>query len=146
VAAVAAVGLGACGDGGGERLTAEELRTRANAICADLQEDVQGAFADLQPDDEPTAYQGAIAKLLVVVDDAAERLADLEPPAELEARYDEALAAFAQGEEAVREAGRTPEASATVFAGETDPFDEANAAFDGLGLTTCGTGSTGTSP
>lgn len=137
-----AMGTAACGGGdGGDRLTAGELRTRANAVCTELQDDAQAAFADLLPDDEPTAYQGAIKKLVRVVDQAIERLDDLNPPKNQETRYDEALSAYRAAQDKVREAGETPEASAVVFAGAKDPYDDANAIFNELGLTSCGGGS-----
>ena len=135
--------LGACSDDDGDRLTAEELRTEATGICAELAEDAGAAFADLQPDDEPTAYQGAIEKLLPVVDGAIEDLDGLEPPADLEARYEEGLAALRSGRAAVAEAGKTPEGSASVFAGRTGPFDEANAVFSELGISCGGGGQSG---
>lgn len=145
VAAVALV-LSACssnGDGSGSdgsRLSAEEFRVKANDTCTELQDDVVGAFADLPPDGDPTLYQGAIAKLVPLVDGAIASLSALKPPAELQARYDEALEAMRAGHEKVRTAGQSPEASATIFAGNTDPYDDANVIFDELGLRQCGSG------
>lgn len=140
----AGAALGACGgdDDGGGRLSAEAFATRATETCTELQDDVEATFADLPPDGDPALYQGAIAELVPLVDGAADDLDDLQPPADVEGRFDEALAAMRAGNDKVREAGKTPAASAAIFASDRDPYDDANAIFDELGLTECGSGGT----
>lgn len=135
--------LGACGgDDGGGRLSAEAFAARANETCTELQDEVEATFADLPPDGEPALYQGVIKKLVPLVDGGADDLDELQPPADIEARFDEALAAMRAGNDKVREASQSPEAAAAIFATDRDPYDDANAIFDELGLTECGSGGT----
>lgn len=131
------------GGGPGDRLTAEQFTAQATQICTGLQDDVQGTFAELSPESDPADYQGVIAELVPLVDGAIEDLDGLRPPAEVEGRFDEALAAMRAGNQAVRDAGATPEGSAAIFASEEDPYDSANAIFDELGLEECGSGGAG---
>lgn len=132
----------ACGGGDDDPLTQAELVREANIVCQDADSDVESAFAELPQTGEPSPedIQAVIIKLLPLVEGVSDDLADLEPPADVKDRYDEAIGKLREGNTKVRDAGKSPEAASTIFASEDDPYDDANKIFDDLGMTDCGGG------
>lgn len=77
------VALAGCG-GGGDRLTTEELGTQADAICAKYEKRIE-ALA------EPQSLEGVetlAEEAKPIVEDGVKELDDLQPPEELEDKYD----------------------------------------------------------
>lgn len=133
----------ACGGGDEVPLTQAELVREANIVCQDADSDVELAFGELPQTGEPSPedIQAVITKLLPLVEGVSDDLAELEPPADLKDRYEAAIAKLREGNNKVREAGKSPEAASTIFASEDDPYDDANKIFDDLGMKDCGGGS-----
>jgi hypothetical protein len=84
--AVAALGAGACGSSGEDRLSSEEYVTAADAICKDANDRID-ALPDPQTKDELIAY---ISQARTIGDEELAALRGLSPPAELEDRANEA--------------------------------------------------------
>lgn len=77
----------ACGGGGGNELSAAELRTQADQICKDGE-------ADLAEVGEPDSLEGLgpyLEKAIPIFSEQTDKLDELEPPAELEAEWDRAM-------------------------------------------------------
>ncbi|MEX2211022.1 MAG: hypothetical protein WD689_04590 [Gaiellaceae bacterium] len=134
----AAIAAG-CG-GGGDRLTEELLRERANEICA-------GLAAQLDAIGEPTNLAEArdlLEEGQRLLDDALAQLRQLEPPANLEAEYDRFLET---GDQAVERLGEMSSAADAEDVEELDRLGELAAQEDeeadeiarGLGFDDCAT-------
>lgn len=79
--------LAACG-GGSDRLTREELISRAEAICTKYEQKLAALAEPKSIADVETLAEQAKP----IVEDGVEELGDLEPPKELEADYDRWIA------------------------------------------------------
>jgi hypothetical protein len=137
VAAVVLV-LAVAGCGGEARLSQQELLTRADGICAEVNQGLVGIRepADLR-DLAPVLDEG-----LVVVDDGVAELRELRPPAELEDGYDAWLDEVEASAEALEEASaaarRNDQAAVGLALQESDDKNtEANRLAARLGLTDC---------
>jgi hypothetical protein len=130
----AAVGCGEEED----RLTAAELAEQGNAICADVSEEFEAAFADVG-DEEPTPeqMQAFAATAAEITGDAIARFEDLEPPEDLEQDWDDTLEAARAANAQLEEAGEDADAAAALLSSEEDPFAEVNAGLEGVGITAC---------
>jgi hypothetical protein len=82
----AAILIAGCG-GGSDSLSAEELRTQADAICADADARTD-AIADPTSEEELVP---AYTELLSIQRDSISRLKELSPPSELESTWNEAI-------------------------------------------------------
>jgi hypothetical protein len=90
VAFLAAAGLlaGGCGDGDGDgRLSAAELRERANAICREYDERIENLGEPGSLEEVPEFVNEAIP----IIEEGLAELRELEPPEDLEADYDRML-------------------------------------------------------
>jgi hypothetical protein len=82
----AAILIAGCG-GGSDSLSAEELRTQADAICAEADERTDAIAEPTSEEDLVTAY----TELLSIQNDSIARLKELAPPSELESTWNEAI-------------------------------------------------------
>jgi hypothetical protein len=132
--------LSACGgDGSEDRLSAEEFRDQANAICAEYDEKISALEAPGSPEDIP----GYVEEVIPLVEEGLAELRALNPPEEFEEDYETMLdeteksipAARALSAAAVEE-----DATAVQDAiAQGQRADEAsNRAADELGLDECG--------
>jgi hypothetical protein len=80
----AGVMLAGCG-GGGERLSASEYRSKADAICRAANQKLKG----LGNPSTPGNLRSLVKKAKPIAKDAIDDLAALEPPKELESRVDD---------------------------------------------------------
>lgn len=75
--------LGACG--GGDRLSREEFRTEANAVCAETERRLRELPP---PEDSPEGVTRYAEQAAPLLDERHERLRELVPPEEDETAYD----------------------------------------------------------
>ena len=89
LAAFSAAVLAACGggDGSGERLSEEEFREQANAICADYNEQI----ADLGTPTSPADIPDYVERGIPIIEEGIAKLRELNPPEELADDYDRML-------------------------------------------------------
>lgn len=151
LAGIAALGaaalLAGCG-GGSDSLSAEEFRTQADAICADYNTQA----AELTDPTQPSEYLASLKEIVPLQKSQLDKLKDLEPPSELSATFDEALALLERQsgvlDTAVQrlEGGDDPETVLNEIASEAGSIgDEADTKAEELGLKVCGTdGASGT--
>lgn len=129
--------LAACGgDGGGDRLSAEEYRQQANEICAEANTDLRA----LQIPDSLDELDAFVADAKPIVDRALEDLDDLEPPQELDGDHDRWVDQNRRMAEALDD---LTDASLPEVSAKAQEFgrlnQEANeSARDDLGLEDCG--------
>jgi len=147
--AVLTLGLlgAACGDedGGGDRLTAADFETQANAICAEGGAEVDSAatelFGDLGPNEtpDPAELEAFIDDTLVPsVRDQLDQIRALEPPEDLEDEVDEIIEVT---ESTIDElADMSGDELLGLFETGEDPFAEMNAKANAIGLLECGDG------
>jgi hypothetical protein len=98
---LAALLSGCGGDEDGDRLSAEEFRTQANAICAEYNQTI----ADLGEPPSPEEIPGYVDRVIPVVEDGLAELRALNPPAELEEDYNTMLDEVAKAIPAARALG-----------------------------------------
>jgi hypothetical protein len=143
-AALAALGAAAliagCG-GGSDSLSAEEFRQQADAICAEGEARTDALTAPTTPEEVLPFLQTG----LPLADEQRERLAELDPPDDLQAAFDEAQDLNQQRRDLLQqavdriEAGEDPEAVLRELEPELDRLQgEARAKARELGLTVCG--------
>lgn len=146
IAALGAVAfIAGCG-GGSDSLTAEEFRTQADAICADY----NSQAASLTAPTRPSEYLASLKEIVPLQKSQLDKLKELQPPSELSATFDEALALLERQsgvlDTAVErlEGGDDPEAVLNEIATEAGSIgDEADAKAEELGLKVCGTDGAG---
>jgi hypothetical protein len=141
ILSAAALIAGCGGSDDSDRLSADELRTQADAICAEYDTATDAIAA-------PTDEAGAVPFLEQSRDamrDALEQLRALEPPEDLQASWDRALALQQEQLDAAEEAISRIEGgeSAEDVLDELGPqleqrSNELSAIADELGLTVCG--------
>jgi hypothetical protein len=98
---LAALLSGCGGNDNGDRLSAEEFRTEANAICAEYNQKI----ADLGEPPSPEEIPGYVDRVIPVVEDGLAELRALNPPAELEEDYNTMLDEVAKAIPAARALG-----------------------------------------
>ncbi|PLS75239.1 MAG: hypothetical protein CYG61_08385 [Actinobacteria bacterium] len=141
VAALATVTVGSCGDT--ERLTRKEFVARGNAVCAGSEKKLQKAFAEeLSGEGQPTAQrmQAVLRRVVPITEGTVADLKKLEPPENLEERFDAALVEAEEAIAALEKAAASPEAAQALFSDEEDPFEQANKGFESVGITACSQG------
>ena len=82
---VAVLALAGCGGGGGGRLSADDYRSKADAICADANKKLNNLGNPSTPGELRSLMRKARPTLKNAIDD----LEALEPPASLESKVDE---------------------------------------------------------
>ena len=125
--------LGACGgDNGSGRLSADEFREQAQAICKDGNAAIDRISADFGPDGPTRAQlEEAAPKVPGLMDHELDRLAALVPPEDLVDDVAVMLAEF-------RSVVRSMEEQGAAFFDRLDvPFGGAYAKADALGLSEC---------
>lgn len=130
--------VSACGDDS-ERLSADELAEQGNAICTEVDAEFEAAFSEFPDDAEPTPeqIQEFASVAAEIVDRAIGRFEDLEPPEDLQEGWDDTLEKARAAQDVIEEAAEDPEAAATLFNSEEDPFEEVNAGLEEVGITAC---------
>jgi hypothetical protein len=81
--------LVACGgtDGSGERLSEEEFRQQANAICMEYNERI----ADLGTPTSPADIPGYVERGIPIIEEGLAKLRELDPPEDMADDYDRML-------------------------------------------------------
>ena len=150
IAGIATLGVAAliagCG-GGSDSLSADEFRTRADAICADY-----NAKADALTDpSSPAEYLPSLKEIVPLQTAQLAKLKALKPPSELEGTFNEAIAILDEQkgilDSAVTrlEGGEDPQTVLTAIATKAgDLGDQADTKAKDLGLKVCGTDGGGT--
>jgi hypothetical protein len=144
LAGLAALGAAAliagCG-GGSDSLSAEEFRQQADAICAEGDEQTDALTTPTTPEEVLPFLQTG----LPIADEQRERIAELDPPDDLQAAFDEAQDLNQQRRDLLQqglqriEAGEDPVAVLRELQPELDRLQaEARAKARELGLTVCG--------
>lgn len=142
VLAVLAVALTGCGgNGDGERLSADEFRQRANAICAEYDEKLSALGDPQSPADIPQYVEEAVP----LIEQGLAELRAVNPPEELQDDYDAMLDETAKAIPAARrlsEAAADQDAAAVQEAiEEGQRADEASDRIAArLGLDECSSG------
>jgi hypothetical protein len=144
---VAMLATAACGgddgddgeDAGGTRLTQAELATRGDAVCNRLDAAVKQLANEFEPSITftPEQMQQLFQKLVPVVDTAITDFKELEPPEDVEAKYDEALQQAADDRERLVAASESQESAQMLFEGGQDPFTATNEKLAAVGITAC---------
>ena len=145
---VAMMATAACGgdddgddreDAGGTRLTQAELATRGDAVCNRLDAEVKQLANEFEPSITftPEQMQQLFQKLVPVVDTAITDFEELEPPENLEAKYDEALQQAADDRQRLVAASESQESARMLFEGGQDPFTATNEKLAAVGITAC---------
>jgi hypothetical protein len=154
----AAALIAGCG-GGSDSLSADEFREQADAICAEGDEATDALTTPTTADQVLPFLQTG----LPISDEQGERIAELDPPDDLQATFDEAQDLNQQRRDLLQqavdriEAGEDPEAVLQELDPELDRLQaESRAKARELGLTVCGAeedddgattaGTTGTAP
>jgi hypothetical protein len=84
---VACIAAGCGGDGGGDRLSQEEFRQQANAICEKYDKKIQ----DLGSPQSPAEIPDFVEKGIPLIQQGIAELRALKPPADVEADYNRML-------------------------------------------------------
>lgn len=145
VLAVAAVLVaGACSeDDGGDRLTAAEVSARGDAVCNRFKQEVIAVAAEYQSITfTPEQMQEFYGKLVPKVDAAIKDFKEIEPPEDLEAQLDAAVAQAEKDRGTLVEAGDDQEAAQALYNSEQDPFEGTNEKLAAVGITACSDGGT----
>jgi len=141
LALMALVTAGACGDdgGGGDRLTQAELAARGDAVCTRLDGEVKAVAAEFEPSITftPEQMQDLWGRLVPKVDAAIADFEELEPPEDLEAKLDEAVAQAKSDRGKLVDAAKSPEAAKILFDSQEDPFTATNEKLAAVGITAC---------
>lgn len=138
-----AIGAGCGGDSGSDALSADELRSQADAICAAF-DGRSDAIAEPTSEEE---IPGFIEETVALQREQLEQLQGLEPPEELASQYDEALTLLEEQVDGAQtviddiESGTSP---SEAVQNAPESLDENGARLDTLanelGLTSCGDG------
>ena len=141
---VAVMATAACGgddgeDAGAARLTQADLATRGDEVCNRLDAEVKKLASEFAPTITftPEQMQQLFQKLVPVVDAAIADLRELEPPEDLEAKYDDALRQAAEDRERLVAASQSQESARMLFEGGQDPFTATNEKLAAAGITAC---------
>jgi flagellar hook-length control protein FliK len=94
-----------CGGGGGDRLSEEEFREQANAICEEYDQKIAALGSPTSPEDIPAFVEKGIP----LIEQGLAELRDLNPPEELQEDYDRMLD---ETEKAIPAARKLSEAAA----------------------------------
>jgi hypothetical protein len=126
------------GGGGGDRLSKEEFQSQANAICAKYQEQIKAVGNPTSLEEIPDL----VDKILVILNKELDEVSALNPPEELQGRFDAMLAAADDTKQAADDLSAA--AQSGDAAAVQDALEAGNAASDkadqlavGLGLDSC---------
>jgi hypothetical protein len=140
LAACVLVLLSACGgDGSGDRLSEEQFREQANAICAEFDEKISALETPGSPEDIP----GYVEEVIPLVEEGLAELRALNPPEEFEEDYetmlDETAKAIPAGR-ALSEAAvdQDPAAVEAAIAQGQEADEASDRVANELGLDECG--------
>ena len=143
----AAALIAGCGGGGSDSLSADEFREQADAICAEGDEATDALTTPTTADQVLPFLQTG----LPISDEQRDRIAELDPPDDLQATFDEAQDLNQQRRDLLQqavdriEAGEDPEAVLRELEPELDRLqEESRAKARELGLTVCGADDDGT--
>jgi hypothetical protein len=133
--------LSACGGGGEDRLSAEEFREQANAICLEYDDRIDALETPGSPEDIP----GYVEEVIPIVEEGLAELRALQPPEEFEEDYETMLDETAKAIPAARalsDAAAEEDAAAVQDAiAQGQRADEASSRVaNELGLEECGQG------
>lgn len=148
LALLLSAGVAACSDddgdggggGGGDRLSAAELATQGDAVCAKLDTDVKG-LADSFPvsvDFTNEQMQEYYTKILPLIDAAVTGFKALRPPEDLENAFEAALAQADIDRQTLSGGTASPEAARNLFDTQVDPFTATSQKLAAAGITACG--------
>jgi hypothetical protein len=136
---LAAVFAGCGGDGDDDRLTAEEFRQQADAICVDF----EGRLDELGTPESLDDLQGLVDDAVPILEEGTNELEQLQPPEEFEEDWDRAMEINREQLDTVRDLRTAVEESDQARIAEL--LQEANAAREesdqlaaDLGLEQCG--------
>jgi hypothetical protein len=136
---LAAVFAGCGGDGDDDRLTAEEFRQQADAICVDF----EGRLDELGTPESLDDLQGLVDDAVPILEEGTNELEQLQPPEEFEEDWDRAMEINREQLDTVRELRTAVEEGDQARIAEL--LQEANAAREesdqiaaDLGLEQCG--------
>jgi hypothetical protein len=132
----------ACGDSGGDELSAEDYRSEANAICTEGQQRAEELGEDLEAElggseEMPSADQlrDFMNPLLDDVEAQIDDIRALDGPEDLEG---DVHAALDDAEDVLTEVRDDVEDDPiALLQSDRDPFEELNQRLDGLGLGEC---------
>ena len=144
VAAVMAVSLGACSST--ERLTATELAAKGNVVCADSDKKLRKVFEEELGgggDPTPKQMQAVLRRVVPIVEGTVTGLRSLEPPKELQDKFEDALGEAEEAILALRKGAASAEAAQALFSAPQDPFAKANKGLESVGIGTCSQGGGG---
>lgn len=140
VAIVAAVVLlAACGGGDGDRLTADDFRQQANAICAEY----EGRLDEVETPSSPEDLQRFVDETVPILEEGTAELEELRPPEELEDDWNRVMELNREQLDTVRELRTAAQEADVARVGELlQQGEEASRESDrlaaGLGLDRCG--------
>ena len=132
----------ACGDDGGDELSAAEYRSEANSICEagqkraeDLGEELQAELGDSEEMPSADQLRDFVNPLLDDVEAQVQEIRALDGPDELE---EDVQAALDEAEDVVGEVrAEVEDDPVALLQSEEDPFEELGKRFDDLGLEAC---------
>jgi hypothetical protein len=136
-----AAALSACGGDSGDRLSEEDFREQANAICVEYNEKI----SELEPPAAPADIPDYVERVIPVVEEGLAELRALSPPEDLEDEYETMLDETEKAIPAARalsDAATEEDAAAVQDAiAQGESADEASdRAARELGLNTCAEG------
>jgi hypothetical protein len=131
--------VGCGGGGGGDRLSEEEFRQQADAICADF----EGRLDALEPPASADDLQRFVQEAIPIIEEGNAQLNALNPPEEFEARWNRAMEINDANLATVRELRDAIEQGDNARAQELfqevgSEEEEANRIARELGLENCG--------
>ena len=137
LATLFATGCG--GDGGNDKLTAEEFRQQADAICAEFESKLDAVEQPSSPDDLKRFIDDAVP----IIEEGTQKLHDLDPPEEFQDEWTRVVEINEENLEVIRnvqtalEDGDVEEAQRLIAeAGGNE--EEADRLAREIGLTKCG--------
>lgn len=137
----------ACGDDDGDRLTASEFEAQANSICAEANDEVDAAAAELFGDLDPNETSSP-AEVEAFVDDIIvpnlrrqlDEIDALDPPEDLANEVEDLIAVAESTIDEIDD--MSGDEFLGLFQTGEDPFAEMNAKANAIGLLQCGDGVT----
>jgi hypothetical protein len=128
----------ACGGGGSDRLSQEEFKKQANAICDKYDSRIQALEAPSSPEE----VSGFVDRVIPLLQEGISELRALKPPAEAEGDYDRMLDETAKAVPAARQladAAKENDAAAVqeALAAARNADQASDAIATKLGLTGC---------
>jgi ABC-type transporter Mla subunit MlaD len=111
----------------------DDFATQANALCANVGEQIDALFAQSPP--TPDTYDELLSELVDDTRQLVDDLRGLQPPADLEAQYTAVLDDTESIADEVEAQG-----GEAFFSSQDDPFGTLDPQFEALGLDQCASG------